>query len=169
MVMIAKRTGLIRGLAGTRRVRKGVTTADDGADIVRTHPHLWEPLRVDYPAAFMLWPDPPGAAGEPVDREVVVPRADYDSACEQIAAMHAAAVGEVRGPIRGVVEDVADLRAERDELRRIVDGLPREDEPDTATTPAGDADLVDGAATPPASKPRKATRAKATADDADAA
>jgi len=162
MVMIAKRTGLIRGLAGTRRVRKGVTTADDGADIVRSHPHLWEPLRVDYPAAFMAWPDPPaatGGAGEPVDRDVVVPRAEYDSACEQIAAMHAAAAGEVRGPIRGVVEDIADLRAERDELRRIVDGLSREDEPD----------LVDAAATPPSTKPRKATRAKATPDDADAA
>lgn len=36
---------------------------------------------------------------------------DHQRACEQIAAMHAAAVGEVRGPIRGVVEDVADMRA----------------------------------------------------------
>jgi chaperonin cofactor prefoldin len=32
--------------------------------------------------------------------------------------MHAAAVGGVRGPARGVVEDVADLRAERDRLRQ---------------------------------------------------
>lgn len=31
--------------------------------------------------------------------------------CQQLVAeLHAAAVGEVRGPIRGVVEDVADLR-----------------------------------------------------------
>jgi len=119
--MIAKRTGLIRGLAGTRRVRKGVTTADDGADIVRTHPHLWEPLRVDYPAAFMAWPDPP-----------------------------AATVGA------------------GSEHSRIVDGLPHEGEPDTAATPT-DADLVDAAATPPSTKPPKATRAKATPDDADAA
>jgi uncharacterized coiled-coil DUF342 family protein len=34
-----------------------------------------------------------------------------------VAAMHAAAMGEVRGPKRGVVEDVADLRKERDEAR----------------------------------------------------
>ncbi|MEU0037229.1 hypothetical protein [Streptomyces sp. NPDC006333] len=39
-------------------------------------------------------------------------KADCLSACGTIADMHAAAVGEVRGPIRGVVEDVADVRAE---------------------------------------------------------
>lgn len=33
-----------------------------------------------------------------------------DSACRTVALMHEAAVGEVRGPIRGVVEDVADIR-----------------------------------------------------------
>lgn len=43
------------------------------------------------------------------DRDSV--KRDYDAACQTIAAMHAAAVGEVRGPSRGVVEDVADLRA----------------------------------------------------------
>jgi len=37
-------------------------------------------------------------------------RADYERACKTIAAMHAAAVGGARGPSRGVVEDVADLR-----------------------------------------------------------
>lgn len=36
---------------------------------------------------------------------------DYMRACQTLAHMHAAAVGEVRGPDRGVVEDVADLRA----------------------------------------------------------
>lgn len=46
-------------------------------------------------------------------------RADHVRACEQIAEMHAAAVGAVRGPIRGVVEDIADLRerAERAEAQ----------------------------------------------------
>ena len=39
---------------------------------------------------------------------------DYLRACQTVAEMHAAAVGEVCGPKRGVVEDVADLRAERD-------------------------------------------------------
>jgi hypothetical protein len=42
--------------------------------------------------------------------------ADYEQACRTIAAMHEAAVGEIRGPRRGVVEDVADLRDERDRL-----------------------------------------------------
>jgi len=38
-------------------------------------------------------------------------KADYEGACKTVAMMHAAAVGEVTGPTRGVVEDVADLRA----------------------------------------------------------
>lgn len=38
-------------------------------------------------------------------------RAAHQSACKLVADMHAAAVGEVRGPNRGVVEDIADLRA----------------------------------------------------------
>lgn len=37
--------------------------------------------------------------------------ADYKGACVTIAAMHAAALGEVTGPRRGIVEDVADVRA----------------------------------------------------------
>jgi hypothetical protein len=45
-------------------------------------------------------------------------KTNYLGACKTIAAMHAAAVGEVCGPRRGVVEDVADLRAERDSLRQ---------------------------------------------------
>jgi hypothetical protein len=38
--------------------------------------------------------------------------ADYERACQTIAEMHAAAVGEVRGPKRGVVEDVRDRIAQ---------------------------------------------------------
>lgn len=41
-------------------------------------------------------------------------RADVDAACRTIADMHLAAVGEVRGPIRGVVADVVDVRTRRD-------------------------------------------------------
>lgn len=37
-------------------------------------------------------------------------RAEHDAACKTVADMHAAAVGEVRGPRVGVVEDVRDLR-----------------------------------------------------------
>lgn len=62
----------------------------------------------------------------------VVTRDEYDFACQTIAAMHAAAVGEVRGPIRGVVEDVADLRARcqaaEDDLDRAQVDAHREQE-----------------------------------------
>lgn len=63
----------------------------------------------------------------PVDGSVSfaewVPRAEYDAACVTLAQMHAAAVGEVRGPIRGVVEDVADVRAQRDAALLVVAGV----------------------------------------------
>jgi hypothetical protein len=36
---------------------------------------------------------------------------DYERACKTIARMHEAAVGEIRGPDVGVVEDVAEIRA----------------------------------------------------------
>lgn len=45
------------------------------------------------------------------DAEAARWKAEYERACQTIADMHAAAVGEVTGPKRGVVEDVADLRA----------------------------------------------------------
>ena len=45
-------------------------------------------------------------------------RARWESACGTVAAMHAAAVGEVCGPRRGVVEDISDLRAEVERLTR---------------------------------------------------
>ena len=39
-------------------------------------------------------------------------------ACHLVAQMHAAAVGEVTGPNRGVVEDVEDLRLSRDQWKK---------------------------------------------------
>ena len=42
--------------------------------------------------------------------------AKYERANLTIAAMHAAAMGEICGPRRGVVEDVEDMRKERDYL-----------------------------------------------------
>lgn len=42
----------------------------------------------------------------------------YLNACKLVADMHAAAVGEVTGPRLGVVEDVAALKAERDEAMK---------------------------------------------------
>ncbi|MEH0428811.1 hypothetical protein QBB34_21250 [Streptomyces stelliscabiei] len=52
---------------------------------------------------------------EDAERERDEHKESYLKACVTIAAMHKAAVGEVRGPNRGVVEDVEDvrLRAER--------------------------------------------------------
>jgi len=44
-------------------------------------------------------------------------RAAHGEACQLVARMHEAAVGEVRGPSVGVVEDVAALRAEVERLR----------------------------------------------------
>jgi hypothetical protein len=58
-------------------------------------------------------------------RELERAKEDYGRAAKLVADMHAAAVGEVRGPIRGVVEDVADLRAELGRLEECsVDGIP---------------------------------------------
>lgn len=42
---------------------------------------------------------------------------DYLGACRMIAAMHAAAIGGVAGPKRGVLEDVEDMHAELVRLR----------------------------------------------------
>lgn len=49
-IMRAVRTGMIRRDGGTRLiVKKGVSTAHEGAEIVKSHPHLWEPIEVDFP------------------------------------------------------------------------------------------------------------------------
>jgi hypothetical protein len=52
-------------------------------------------------------------------------KADHLAACEQIAAMHAAAVGEARGPLLGVVEDVASMRAAYEAQHARADTLDR--------------------------------------------
>jgi len=45
-------------------------------------------------------------------------REEHQGACHLVAQMHAAAVGEVTGPNRGVVEDVEDLRRSRDQWKK---------------------------------------------------
>ncbi|WP_053913673.1 hypothetical protein [Streptomyces sp. TP-A0875] len=56
-------------------------------------------------------------------------RADYLSACETIADMHRAATGRTgMAPIRGVVEDVADVRARAEQAERQVGILLAVDE-----------------------------------------
>jgi hypothetical protein len=66
------------------------------------------------------------------DDEVVALRAEvarwkllYEEACMCIAEMHEAAVGEVRGPILGVVEDVAEIRERMLEAENILGELRR--------------------------------------------
>ena len=61
------------------------------------------------------------------------------TAWQYVTAMHAAAVGGARRPIRGIVEDVEDMRAqltrERDEARARVAELERQLRPATAVPP----------------------------------
>lgn len=48
-IMIAAKTGTVT-LDGQRRmVRKGVTTAHAGHELVDRYPHLWQPIQVHYP------------------------------------------------------------------------------------------------------------------------
>lgn len=49
--------------------------------------------------------------------EVQAMRTSHDNACALVASMHEAAMGKVCEPVLGIVEDVADLRAERDSLK----------------------------------------------------
>ena len=53
--------------------------------------------------------------------EAVRSRGDCEGACKTVAEMHAAAMGKICGPARGVVEDVEDLRKERDALKAEYD------------------------------------------------
>lgn len=63
-----------------------------------------------------------------VDAEIEA-RENYQRACETITRMHAASVGEITGPIRGVVEDVADVKSKLDsslaECERLNDTLDK--------------------------------------------
>lgn len=60
--MVAKASAMVPTGPGRPRLRvvKGVTTAEDGADIVKSSPHLWQPLRVDFAAP--VEPQPPAGA-----------------------------------------------------------------------------------------------------------
>lgn len=48
-IMIAIKPGTVTIDGQRRMVRKGVTTAHDGHDLVRRYPHLWKPITPDYP------------------------------------------------------------------------------------------------------------------------
>ena len=53
---------------------------------------------------------------ERVSAENAALKDDYQNACYLVAKMHEAAMGEIRGPIRGPVEDIEDLRADKNIL-----------------------------------------------------
>lgn len=70
--------------------------------------------------------------------------ADWDSACRMVAEMHAAAVGEITGPQRRVVEDVADVRERAIRAEAILAALrePSEAVVKHATQAAYESELV---------------------------
>lgn len=49
-------------------------------------------------------------------------RSSYEGACKLVADMHLAAMGQMVGPVLGVVEDVAALRADAERYRWLRDG-----------------------------------------------
>lgn len=57
---------------------------------------------------------------EDAQRDLREMRGNYDRACRTVAAMHKAAVGDVRGPARGVVEDVEDVRQRADQIMKAL-------------------------------------------------
>lgn len=60
-------------------------------------------------------------------KELAAMHADYQSACRTVALMHRAACsGEIVSPKRGVVEDVEDLRKERDALRAELEKIKQQ-------------------------------------------
>lgn len=62
--------------------------------------------------------------GETVEELLRDARRDYAGACQTVVLMHEAATGRKgEGPRRGVVEDCADVRAERDEKEREITRL----------------------------------------------
>lgn len=46
---------------------------------------------------------------EQTEKELAEAKREYQDACKLVAQMHHAAIGSIQGPIRGVVEDVADV------------------------------------------------------------
>ncbi len=65
---------------------------------------------------------------ETAKSELETAKADIQKASELVAQMHAAALGEVRGPIRGVVEDVEDVRTRAANLETQLQTVQSENE-----------------------------------------
>jgi len=71
-----------------------------------------------------------------LEAEVERWKVEHGIACKLVADMHEAAIGYVGGPIRGVLEDVADLRIERDEYQAAADKLAAENKELREAVPA---------------------------------
>jgi hypothetical protein len=120
-------SGMLTGLAASTEIIKG-GTAEGALETVNTR--LAAAIGQAYldghlPAQPPVLPTPEqlAEARDEAERH----KEDYLKACQTITAMHAAATGRTgEGPVRGVVEDVEDvrLRAERTETER--DGAYRE-------------------------------------------
>lgn len=75
-ILIARRTGTVMVDGRRRTVRRGETTAHADAPITRAYPHLWEPLKVDYPAQAVAPASPPApveTVTEPTDGDAQPP------------------------------------------------------------------------------------------------
>lgn len=66
-IVIAAQTGTVVLDGGRRIVRKGVTTAHAGHELVTRYPHLWRPIQPDYPVgpADAAYADAVAGAGLP--------------------------------------------------------------------------------------------------------
>jgi hypothetical protein len=140
-LMIAVKDGLIRQGGGSPRLKitKGRTTADSGHPLVKSHPHLWAPIRPDYAAEPER--DPSGAPGWFDDAA----RESQLGAYEQLRRLCAGLV-ERGFPVEGVEPDAEDA----DIARIVVDAALRQlDELGVTLEPAGVSDPGDQPAAAP--------------------
>ncbi len=75
-----------------------------------TSEYMWEWYKENYPKLE--------EENLQLKSEIELLKIDYGNACQTVAKMHEAVVGKVCGPIRGVVEDVADLRTALEALKK---------------------------------------------------
>lgn len=74
-LLIAKATTIVHYKGRRVKLRRRETIAEAGAEIVREHPDLWEPLTVEYPAAKQRAAKPvEQATAEPGEKRQVSPR-----------------------------------------------------------------------------------------------
>lgn len=72
-LLVAKTNAVVQYRGKRIVLRKGATVAESGADIVRDRPHMWEPLKVDFPASKSAAPSTP-----PVEQTTAAPGEQRD-------------------------------------------------------------------------------------------